>query len=150
MNNVVLRRLASGNWAKTFREKASERPHLAGILRAGAGQNIADAGGSGNKNYNSLRVAGGSRTAQCGSGTEYSVRRRPLLCTCVLVTRHQSELKYCSNHERQFGLKCAGDRVAFRSAFSEVLGTMRMHSFFSLVQVMKGSERWHTHVANYQ
>ena len=36
------------------------------------------------------------------------------------------------NHGRQFGLKCAGDRDAFGSAFLEVLGTMRMHSFFSL------------------
>ena len=32
-------------------------------------------------------------------------------------------------HGRQFGLKCAGDRDAFGSAFLEVLGTMRMHSF---------------------
>ena len=50
-------------------------------------------------------------------------------------------------HGRQFGLICAGDSDAFESAFSEVLVTMRMHSFFSLVQVMKGSERRHTHVA---
>ena len=35
-------------------------------------------------------------------------------------------------HWRQFGLKCAGDRDAFGNAFLEVLGTMRMHSFFSL------------------
>ena len=33
-------------------------------------------------------------------------------------------------HGRQFGLKCAGD--AFGSAFSEVLGTMRIHYSFSL------------------
>ena len=41
-------------------------------------------------------------------------------------------LHYLNKHGRQFGLKCAGDRDAFRSAFSEVLGTMRMHSFISL------------------
>ena len=51
-------------------------------------------------------------------------------------------------HGRQFGLKCAGDRDAFGSTFSEVLGTMRMHSFFSVVPVMKDSERRHSHVAN--
>jgi hypothetical protein len=53
-------------------------------------------------------------------------------------------------HGRQFGLKCAGDRDAFGSAFSEVLGTMSYALFFlSLVPVMKGSERRHIHVANY-
>ena len=35
-----------------------------------------------------------------------------------------------SSHGRQFSLKCAEDRDKFGSAFSEVLGTMRMHSFF--------------------
>ena len=54
-------------------------------------------------------------------------------------------LQYPFKHGRQFGLKYAGDRDAFGSAFSEVLALF----FFSLVQVMKGSERRHTHVANY-
>ena len=38
--------------------------------------------------------------------------------------------RYC--HGRQFGLKCAGTETHSNVNFSEVLVTMRMHSFFSL------------------
>ena len=40
-------------------------------------------------------------------------------------------------HGRRFGLKCAGYKDAFGSAFSEVLGTMtRIHFFPPFAQVM--------------
>ena len=64
-----------------------------------------------------------------------------LWCLCSLLSKlwgwivsfHKGLLfgERCG-HGRQFGLKCAGERDAFGSAFSEGLGTIRMHSFFSL------------------
>ena len=53
---------------------------------------------------------------------------------------HISQLFFL--HGRQFGFKCVGDRDAFESAFSEVLvPQIGCTLFFSLVQVIKGSER---------
>ena len=47
-----------------------------------------------------------------------------------LGCRKRQIFKTACNHGRQIGLKCAGDRDAFENAFSKVLGTMRMNSFF--------------------
>ena len=57
---------------------------------------------------------------------------------CATFFDYISQTEYNTN-ERQFGLKCAGDRDAF-DAFSEVLSTIRMHSFFSLFST--GNERF--------
>ena len=63
-----------------------------------------------------------------------------------MPTSQWSEMFPIRKMHGQFGFKCAGDRDAFGS--TGVGYNEDALVFLSLVQLMNGSERRHTHVAN--
>ena len=57
------------------------------------------------------------------------IRYDPLCCAPCTQCWHCDMTRPWASWK--FGWKCAGDRDAFESVFSEVLGTMRMRSFYN-------------------